>query len=93
MPIDLNSMRNSRPALVQTGVDTGFRDYIRAIYTYMAGGLALTGVVAYYAFTTGLYLAIARTPLIWLVVFAPLVMVMFLASASRRRPPTGSTRP
>jgi FtsH-binding integral membrane protein len=79
MPIDLNSMRNSRPALVQTGVDTGFRDYIRAIYTYMAGGLALTGVVAYYAFTTGLYLAIARTPLIWLVVFAPLVMVMFLS--------------
>jgi len=79
MPIDLNSMRNSRPPLVQTGVDTGFRDYIRAIYTYMAGGLALTGVVAYYAFTTGLYLAIAKTPLIWLVMLAPLGMVMFLS--------------
>ncbi len=79
MPIDLNSMRNSRPPLVQTGVDVGFRDYIRSIYTYMAGGLALTGLVAYYAFATGLYLAIARTPLIWLVVFAPLLMVMFLS--------------
>ena len=79
MPIDLNSMRNSRPPLAQAGVDTGFRDYIRAIYTYMAGGLALTGVVAYYAFSTGFYLAIARTPLIWLVMLAPLGMVMFLS--------------
>jgi FtsH-binding integral membrane protein len=79
MPIDMNSMRNSGPTLTQTGVDTGFRDYIRAIYTYMAGGLALTGVVAYYAFSSGLYLAIARTPLIWLVMLAPLGMVMFLS--------------
>jgi len=45
----------------------------------MAGGLALTGVVAYYAFSTGFYLAIARTPLIWLVMLAPLGMVMFLS--------------
>jgi FtsH-binding integral membrane protein len=45
----------------------------------MAGGLALTGVVAYYAFSSGLYLAIARTPLIWLVMLAPLGMVMFLS--------------
>jgi len=79
MPVDLNSMRNSRPPLVQTGVDTGFRDYIRAIYTYMAGGLALTGVVAYYAFASGLYAQIARTPLIWLVILAPLGMVLFLS--------------
>jgi FtsH-binding integral membrane protein len=79
MPVDLNSIRNSRPQVAQAGADAGFRNYIRAIYTYMAGGLAVTGAVAWYGFTSGLYLQIARTPLIWLVVFAPLVMVMFLS--------------
>ncbi|MDR3418510.1 MAG: Bax inhibitor-1/YccA family protein [Nevskia sp.] len=79
MPIDLNSVRSSRPVMAQTGADTGLRDYIRAIYTYMAGGLALTGAVAYCAYAYGLYAAIARTPLFLLVVLAPLGMVMFLS--------------
>ncbi len=78
MPIDMNSMRNSRPTLSQTGVDTGFSDYIRSVYSYMAGGLALTGIVAYYAFVSGLFLAIAKTPLIFVVIFAPLGMALFL---------------
>ncbi|MDB5974347.1 MAG: hypothetical protein JWR07_1107 [Nevskia sp.] len=78
MPIDLNSMRNSRPPLTQTGVDTGFSDYIRSVYTYMTGGLAITGAVAYYAFASGLFLAIAKTPLIFVIIFAPLAMALFL---------------
>ena len=78
MPIDLNSMRNN-PATVQTQADTGLRAYFRSIYTYMTLALALTGLVAYFAFESGLYFAIARTPLIWLVVLAPLGMVMLLS--------------
>ncbi|HWU68083.1 MAG TPA: Bax inhibitor-1/YccA family protein [Stenotrophobium sp.] len=83
MPIDLHSARNANPnaqpaASVNAGVESGLHDYMRAIYNYMAGGLALTGMVAWYASVSGLYLAIAKTPLIWVVLFAPLAMVLFL---------------
>ena len=57
----------------------GLRSYMRAVYNYMAIGLALTGVVAYFAATTGFYAQIAHTPIIWLVMFAPLGMVLFLS--------------
>jgi FtsH-binding integral membrane protein len=79
MPIDLNSAQSRRTTMTQTGAEAGMRDYIRAIYTYMAGGLAVTGAVAYCAFAYGFYAAIAGTPLIWLVMLAPLGMVMFLS--------------
>ena len=75
MPIDFN--RISVNSATQD-VEGGLRAYMHAVYSYMAGGLALTGVVAYYSFASGLYPAIARTPLIWLVLLAPLGMVMLL---------------
>lgn len=83
MPIDFNSARNTNPNAspaisVNSEVQSGLHDYMRAIYNYMAGGLALTGIVAYYAAVTGLYVAIAKTPLIWVVFLAPLAMVFFL---------------
>jgi FtsH-binding integral membrane protein len=49
------------------------------VYNFMAGGLAVTGAVAYLAVTSGLYQAIAGTPLIWLVLLAPLGAVLFLS--------------
>ncbi len=85
MPIDLKPIRNSTLATTAGPiVQAGLSDYMRAIYNYMAGGLALTGAVAYYAFSTGFYLAIARTPLIWLVMLAPLGMVLFLGFRIQR---------
>jgi FtsH-binding integral membrane protein len=77
MPIDLNSMRN--PPSIQAQADAGLKEYFRSIYTYMSLGLALTGLVAYFAFDSGIYAQIARTPLIWVVALAPLGMVMFLS--------------
>jgi len=80
MPIDFKRMQ-SDPGVtaIPQGDEAGLRDYMHAIYNTMAGGLALTGVVAWYGYTSGLYLAIAKTPLIWLVLFAPLAMVLFLS--------------
>lgn len=49
------------------------------IYNYMAGGLALTGVIAYAAAVSGLYQAIAGSILFWVVLLAPLVLVMVLS--------------
>jgi len=49
------------------------------VYNYMAGGLALTGIVAYFAASSGLYRAIFGTPLYWIVLLAPLGLVLLLS--------------
>jgi FtsH-binding integral membrane protein len=65
-------------------IDVGLRDYMLRIYNYMASGLALTGIVAYVAAYSGFYAAIARTPLIYLVMLAPLGFVMALSYGVQR---------
>lgn len=59
--------------------ETGLRQYMRSIYNYMAAGLTLTGLVAFFANSTGFYTSIAHTPLIWLVLLAPIGIVFFLS--------------
>jgi FtsH-binding integral membrane protein len=74
-----------RPAIgARVDIDVGLRDYMLRIYNYMASGLALTGIVAYVFAQSGMYLAIARTPLIWLVMLAPLGLVMWLSYGINR---------
>jgi uncharacterized protein len=60
-------------------VDVGLRRYMLRVYNFMAGGLALTGLAAYVAIATGFYQQIAGTPLIWIVMLAPLGAVLFLS--------------
>jgi FtsH-binding integral membrane protein len=59
-------------------IDAGLRQYLLRVYNYMAGGLALTGLVAYLAAVTGVYAAIYGTPLFWVVLLAPLGLVLLL---------------
>lgn len=70
-----------RSRLPDAGVtpDDGIRLYLRQVYNYMSGGLALTGGIAYYAAASGLFARIAGTPLFWVVLFAPLALVLFLS--------------
>lgn len=56
----------------------GIRAYLLHVYNYMAAALALTGTVAYYGASSGLYASIVGTPLFWIVLFAPLALVLFL---------------
>jgi FtsH-binding integral membrane protein len=60
-------------------IDLGLRQYMLRVYNFMAGGLALTGLVAYVAVATGFYQQIAGTPLLWIVMLAPLGAVLFLS--------------
>ena len=62
-----------------TGVDVGLRQYMLRVYNFMAAGLGLTGLVAYGAAASGFYHQIAGTPLIWIVMLAPLAAVLFLS--------------
>jgi FtsH-binding integral membrane protein len=64
--------------LRQPTIDAGLRRYMLSVYNYMAVGLGLTGLVAFIAAASGFYQQIAGTPLIWLVMLAPLAAVLFL---------------
>ncbi len=65
-------------------MDEGLRTYMLRVYNYMASGLALTGLVAYMvANTPFMFNAIFGTPLFWVVLLAPLGMVMFLGAKIR----------
>src|ERR1700740_2111130 len=80
-PLDPNSWPPTEYAAQTAGVDVdvGLRQYMLRVSNYMAAGLALTGLVAYVAVATGFYQQIAGTPLIWLVMLAPLGAVLFLS--------------
>jgi uncharacterized protein len=61
-------------------VDVGLRQYMLRVYNYMTGGLAVTGIIAYIVGTNPTFLnAIYGTPLQWVVMFAPLVLVMIFS--------------
>jgi FtsH-binding integral membrane protein len=59
-------------------VDAGLQAYMQCVYGYMAGGLVLTGIVAYAAASSGFYQSVAATPLIWVIMLAPLGFVLAL---------------
>lgn len=59
-------------------IDLGLRQYMLRVYNFMTAGLSLTGLVAYAASATGLYQQIAGTPLMWVVLLAPLAAVLLL---------------
>lgn len=59
--------------------DMGLRKYMLGVYNYMAAALALTGIVAMAASTSApLMNLIHGTPLKWVVMLAPLGVVMYL---------------
>ncbi|MFQ5773703.1 MAG: Bax inhibitor-1 family protein [Kiloniellaceae bacterium] len=66
-------------------VDVGLRRYMLRVYNYMSVALALTGAVAFFVSTSpALMQAIYGTPLLWVVILAPLGMVFFLAARIHR---------
>jgi len=65
----------------QAQVDVGLREYMLKVYNYMATGLGLTGLTAYFvAITPSLFNAIYGTPLYWIVALAPLGFVFYLSA-------------
>jgi hypothetical protein len=73
-------------------VDQGLRSYMLRVYNYMGIGLVVTGVVAWFTFSSAFVVqngqlvgltdfgnAIYNTPLQWVVMFAPLAFVLVLS--------------
>ncbi|MDY8107626.1 Bax inhibitor-1/YccA family protein [Fulvimarina sp. 2208YS6-2-32] len=89
-----NSSTRTVPAAgTRADVDVGLRTYMLKVYNLMAGGVALTGVASYAMYMlsfvtndageviglTQLGNTVFNTPLRWLVMLAPLGMVLFLS--------------
>jgi FtsH-binding integral membrane protein len=91
MAINDQNRINTRSATQDLAIDQGLRSYMLRVYNYMGAGLAITGLVAYFAFTgavqqTGAGLELTAfgnmlfsSPLKWVVMLAPLAMVMVLS--------------
>ena len=62
--------------------DAGLRSYMLSVYNYMASGVLLTGIVALALAATGVAEAIFVNGgiLRWVVIFAPLVMIMIMGA-------------
>src|SRR5690349_1098590 len=59
--------------------DAGLHDYMRRVYSFMAAGVGLTALVAWMTYQiTGP--ALLQSPLIWIFILAPLVLVFVISS-------------
>ncbi|TQL17694.1 hypothetical protein FBY58_1293 [Zymomonas mobilis] len=64
--------------------DAGLRSYMLSVYNYMAGGVLLTGIVAYLVAHSALGEAIVFSPLRWVAMLAPLAFVFALSAGVNR---------
>src|ERR1700744_5069047 len=64
-------------------VDEGLRTHMQRVFNYMAGGLVITGAVAFIVANTVLAQIIFGSPLRWLVMLAPLGFLFFLPNMGR----------
>jgi hypothetical protein len=83
----------------QVTIDAGLRAYMLRVYNYMAAGVALTGLVAWFTFSaavvdTGAGLALTsfghlifQSPLMWVLVLAPLALVFAISFGINRLQP------
>jgi FtsH-binding integral membrane protein len=60
-------------------IDAGLRAYMLNVYNHMAAGVGLTAVVAWLTYQlTGP--ALLQSPLMWVFILAPLVLVFFISA-------------
>ena len=84
----------------EVAIDAGLRAYMIRVYNYMTAGVALTGLVAWFAFSaavtqTGAGLELTPfghtlfgSPLMWVLILAPLGLVMVMSFGINRLSPT-----
>ena len=73
---------------MDTSVDAGLRAFMLGIYNNMSIGLAITGLVAFFASQSQVVMqTIYGTPLKWVVLFAPLGFVFYLSARVMKMSP------
>ena len=83
-------------------IDQGLRAYMLKVYNYMGSGVAITGLVAYLAYSmafvqtpaglqpTELGMTLYGSPLKWVIMLAPLGMVFFLSARIQKMSTSGA---
>jgi FtsH-binding integral membrane protein len=63
------------------GIDEGLRAYMLGVYNYMAAGLAVSGIIAYFVSASPAILATiyTNTALTWVVMLAPLAFILAIS--------------
>lgn len=84
MSFDTGNRFAARTAVPQVGIDQGLRSYMLRVYNYMGGALAITGLVAWFSQGLVLQLAQQHSPLMYLLIFAPLGFVLVLSFGIQR---------
>lgn len=75
------AMGRTAPAVDRASFDAGLRQYMLSIYNYMAGGIALTGLLAYVV-GSGMFPALTQavlfSPLRWVLILSPLAFILVM---------------
>jgi FtsH-binding integral membrane protein len=80
-----NQVLRGRGTTADQAIDQGLRSYMISVYNYMMIGLGVTGLAAYFvSHTPAIYTALFGSPLVWLVILAPLAVVFFLSFGINR---------
>jgi FtsH-binding integral membrane protein len=80
-----NQALRGRGVTADQAIDQGLRTYMISVYNYMMIGLGVTGLAAYFvSHTPSLYGVLFGSPLVWVVIFAPLALVFFLSFGINR---------
>lgn len=64
--------------------DEGLRKHMLSIYNYMSSGILLTGIVALLTARSGMAIAFASGPMMWLVALSPLAIVFAMSFGAAR---------
>lgn len=64
--------------------DAGLRSYMLKVYNYMASGVLLTGLTAYFFANSSLFAPVMMSGLRWLVILAPLAIVFAMSFGVNR---------
>jgi len=79
------SRRMTNAQAYDASIDAGLRRYMLGVYNYMAAGVAITGVVAYFvANTPSVYNAIFGSGLMWVAILAPVALVFVISFGINR---------
>ena len=82
---DRNFTAAARTRTTEAELDLGLRRYMLGVYDYMAGGLALTGTVAFLVASSPVAMqAIFGSGLAWIIILAPVALVFFLSFRIQR---------
>ncbi len=63
--------------------DEGLRKFMLNMFNHTAAGLAVSGIVAYFVYATGLIYTLMAGPMMWVTMLAPLGMIFWYASAGQ----------